>query len=152
MSMLLPPTIFEPMRKNRFLAVFPEDFGIHPILVRSIILPETKIVETYESSYFSRIRTTGRVEISDCVMKLIPPCGEGLLKKLVDYQTLQSVELRKRNFDFNVQMLDPTGMVIEEYKMLGSVLKEIRVETLDYADDQPVIYEISIGVSHFIIE
>lgn len=152
MSILLPPTNIEPMRKNRFLVVFPEDFGIHPILVRSIILPETKIVEIYESSYFSRIRTTGRVEVSDCVLKIMSPCGEGLLKKLVDYQTLQSVELRKRNFDFSVQMLDPIGMVVDEYKMMGSVLKEIKVEKLDYADDQPVLYEITIGVSHLIIE
>lgn len=110
------------------------------------------VVETHESSYFSRIRTTGRVEVSDCIMKIMPPCGEGLLKKLVDYQTLQSVELRHRNFDFSVQMLDPTGIVVDEYKMLGSMLKEIRVEKLDYADDQPVLYEITIGVNHFIIE
>jgi hypothetical protein len=152
MSKLLPSLNIEPMRKNRFLVVFPEDMGIRPILVRSVILPSMNVVETYESSFFSSIRTTGRVEVSDCIIKIMPSCGDGLLKKLVDYQTLQSVELRKRNFDFSVQMLDPTGIVVDEYQMLGSMLKEIRVEKLDYADDQPVLYEITFGVSHFIIE
>lgn len=79
-------------------------------------------------------------------------CGDGVLKKLFDIQKSQTGQIKDKNFDFSVQMLDPIGMVVDEYKMMGSILKEIKVETLDYADDQPVLYEIRFSVSHFKIE
>lgn len=146
MSKFLPPPDLEPMRKNRFLVVFPDELGIHPIFVRSITLPKVEVISVAEPAYFGRFRVSERIEVTDCLLKLMPSCGKDLLKNLLDIQK------RSKNFDFRVQMLDPTGMVVEEYKMISSVLKEISVETLDYKNDESVYYNVRLAVSHFIIE
>lgn len=152
MSVFLPPPAYEPMRKNRFLVIFPPELNIEPFFVRSITLPKMEIVERYESSYFSRVRMFERVNFSDCVIKMMPSCGDGLLKKLMDYQMAQINDARYKNFNFSVQMLDPTGMVVDEYLMLGSIVKEIQIEKFDYADDDMVYYNIRIAVSHFNVQ
>lgn len=146
MSKLLLPLDIEPMRKNRFLVVFPDELGIHPIFVRSITLPKVEVISIAEQSYFGRFRLAERIDVSDCLLKLIPSCGKDLLKKLLD------IQMQSKIFDFRVQMLDPTGMVVDEYIMMGSVLKEIRVETLDYKNDEPLNYDVRFAVSQFIIE
>jgi hypothetical protein len=146
MSKFLSPPDSEPMRKNRFLVVFPDVLEIQPIFVRSITLPKVEVISVAEPVFFGKINFRERIEVTDCLLKLIPTCDKDLLKNLLDIQK------QSKNFDFRVQMLDPTGMVVEEYKMISSVLKEISVETLDYKNDESLYYNVRLAVSHFIIE
>lgn len=144
MNKLLPPDGFEPMKKNRFLVLFPDEFEIHPIFVRTITLPKQEIISVAETSYFT-VKFTKKIKMSDCFIELMPTYGDNLLKKLFNIQSSGKV------FDFTIQILDPIGFVVNEYIMTSSIINEIVVETLDYKCDEPINYKVRLSIDKFII-
>lgn len=145
MSNFLAPQNYEPMRKNRFLIIFPEKLGIHPFYARSINLPTAKVITSVVSSFFSH-KQFDRVDFTDCKIKLMPTCDNKILKKLFDLQS------KFEKINVRVQMLDPTAVVIEEYQLLGTFLKEIKIEELDYGNSDPVYYDLTLSVDYVTID
>ena len=109
-------TYFEPKKNNRWKLIFPKKFN----------LPEWVVKATERPSY----------PFNNCKFKVIlydpiTPSTTNTLIKLVDGN--DGIKLKR--FKLKLQMLDPTGVVVEKWKLLDCVLNSIEWNPLDYSDD-----------------
>lgn len=105
---------YEPKRKNRFIVVFPDSFGIEPWRISQFSRPQ----------YDMRLR-----KWDDIVIEFIDPIGTPTSKSLYNI-----VEKNIYEISFDVEMLDPTGVVVEKWKIHGSIEK-INFGELNYELD-----------------
>lgn len=124
-KMLMPRN--EPKRKNRWLVHFPEHFKIEPWCFSKTQRPSIKIVE----KRFLGIRMGTEVEWEKISFELNDPIGPSVSERLYE---LMDGELTE-NFDYVLEMLDPTGVVVEKWNIQDCEIEEISLGNLDYADD-----------------
>ena len=124
-KMLMPRN--EPKRKNRWLVYFPEHFKIEPWCFSKTQRPSMKIVE----KKFLGIRTGTDVEWEKISFELNDPIGPSVSERLYE---LMDGELTEK-FDYTLEMLDPTGVVVEEWLIKDCEIEAISLGGLDYTDD-----------------
>lgn len=121
------PIQYEPKRKNRWLVHFPDHFKIEPWCVFKTQRPSMKIVE----KKFLGIRTGTSVEWEKISFELNDPIGPSVSERLYELMDSELTE----NFDYVLEMLDPTGVVVEKWNIQDCEIEEISLGSLDYADD-----------------
>lgn len=128
---------FEPKLKNRFMVVFPDSFKIEPYLIRTVKLP-TVLRE-------GGVMKFTRLSYSDCEISFMAGTKNKLFKSLIDTQQ------NNKKFTFIVQLLDPIGIVTEEYAMHGSFIKSIEFDRMDYGDKGVMEIHTKFNVDYFTI-
>ena len=114
------PVPYEPMKKNRWLIRFPSDLGIQEWWLSSAQRP--KLNHGFWSSLLG-------YDIGDMTLVFRDPIGQSLGNILLDLFE------KKSKIDFEIEMLDPTGVVIEKWGIGDSKIIELDFGTLDYSDD-----------------
>jgi hypothetical protein len=128
---------------NRFLVVFPEEFGINEFYVKSI---ERPIMIIKRKKIFG-IEYTDRVEISPIQIEMTDLIDDTKLNIKVN-EIFQS----KNFFDVKIEIVNPIGLVVEEMNLLRCYISEIMFSPLSYSDDNLSTTTIKLNPSAYSIK
>jgi hypothetical protein len=136
------PVPYEPKRQNRFIVRFPSSLGINEWFVESAARPHITIGSTEIQFLNTSTYVAGRFTWSPITVKFRDPIGPSASQALMEWVRLcaESVTGRmgyaagyKKNID--LEMLDPTGVVVEKWILEGSWLMDVNFDSLAYGTD-----------------
>jgi len=136
------PVPYEPKRQNRFILRFPSSLGINEWFVESASRPSIKIGSTEIQFLNTSTFVAGRFNWDPITVKFRDPIGPSASQALMEWVRLcaESVTGRmgyaagyKKNVD--IEMLDPTGVVVEKWILEGTFMTDVNFGTLDYKTD-----------------
>ena len=136
------PVPYEPKRQNRFIVRFPSSLGINEWFVESAARPSIKISPTEIQFLNTSTFVAGRFNWEPITVKFRDPIGPSASQALMEWVRLcaESVTGRmgyaagyKKNVD--IEMLDPTGVVVEKWILEGTFLTDVNFGTLGYSTD-----------------
>ena len=136
------PIPYEPKRENRWILRFPSSLGINEWYVESTARPkltiQSKEIEFLNTSTF----VAGRFKWDPLQVKFRDPIGPSASQAVMEWIRLcaESVTGRmgyaagyKKNVD--LEMLDPTGVVVEKWILEGTFLLGYDGGSLSYNSD-----------------
>lgn len=136
------PVPYEPKRQNRFILRFPSELGINEWFVESTARPHITIGSTEIQFLNTSTFVAGRFNWSTLNVTFRDPIGPSATQALMEWVRLcaESVTGRmgyaagyKKNVD--LEMLDPTGVVVEKWILEGTFLTDVNFNTVDYKTD-----------------
>ena len=136
------PIPYEPKRQNRFILRFPSSLGINEWFVESTARPHIQIAATEIPFLNTSTYVAGRFNWQPISVKFRDPIGPSASQALMEWVRLcaESVTGRmgyaagyKKNVD--LEMLDPTGVVVEKWILEGTFLTDVNFDSLAYSQD-----------------
>jgi len=136
------PIPYEPKRQNRFIMRFPSSLGINEWFVESTSRPKLTINSTEIQFLNTSTYVAGRFTWGEISVKFRDPIGPSASQALMEWVRLcaESVTGRmgyaagyKKNVD--LELLDPTGVVVEKWILEGAWLQNIDFGSLGYSTD-----------------
>ena len=136
------PIPYEPKRQNRFILRFPSTLGINEWFVETASRPKLTIASTEIQFLNTSTYVAGRFTWGEISVKFRDPIGPSASQALMEWVRLcaESVTGRmgyaagyKKNVD--LEMLDPTGVVVEKWILEGAWLMNVDFGSLDYNSD-----------------
>ena len=112
---------YEPMRQNRYLVQFPEEYQIQPWMVKSTSRPTV------------RRTNVGLMEWDDIEFKFYDPIGPSIQRSLNDL--LHGEYGINNRIDVKIQMLGPVGDVVSEW-IVNGLISEINFGNLSYDSNE----------------
>lgn len=152
------PIPYEPKRQNRFILRFPSPLGINEWYVMSTSRPSIKINPVEIPFLNTSTFVAGRFNWDAINVKFRDPIGPSATQALMEWVRLcaESVTGRmgyaagyKRNVD--LEMLDPTGVVVEKWILEGAFLASVSFGTLAYNTDGLVEIDASLRMDRCIL-
>jgi hypothetical protein len=137
------PIPYEPKRNNRFIMRFPSTLGINEWFVETSARPHITIASVAIPFLNTETYVAGRFTWGQIGVTFRDPIGPSASQALMEWVRLcaESVTGRmgyaagyKKNVD--LEMLDPTGVVIEKWILEGTWLQDVNFNTLGYSDDK----------------
>jgi hypothetical protein len=137
------PIPYEPKRNNRFILRFPSTLGINEWFVESAARPHITINSTEIQFLNTSTYVAGRFTWGEITVTFRDPIGPSASQALMEWVRLcaESVTGRmgyaagyKKNVD--LEMLDPTGVVVEKWILEGTFLNDVNFNSLSYSDDK----------------
>jgi len=134
------PTPYEPKRKNRWVLRFPSELGIQEWFVSTANRPQitqdaTEIPFLNTSTY-----VVGRFVWNTISVTFRDPIGPSASQALMEWVRLHSESVTGRQGyaagykkDLELEMLDPTGVVVEKWILQGTFLSDVNFNNLDYS-------------------
>lgn len=136
------PIPYEPKRQNRFIVRFPSSLGINEWFVETAARPHITINATEIPFLNTSTYVAGRFTWGTINVKFRDPIGPSASQALMEWVRLcaESVTGRmgyaagyKKNID--LEMLDPTGVVVEKWILEGTFLTGYDGGSLSYSSD-----------------
>lgn len=136
------PIPYEPKRQNRFILRFPSTLGINEWFVESTSRPHVTINPVPIPFLNTETYVAGRFTWSTINVTFRDPIGPSASQALMEWVRLhaESVTGRmgyaagyKKNVD--LEMLDPTGVVVEKWILEGTFLSDVNFNQLAYNTD-----------------
>jgi hypothetical protein len=136
------PIPYEPKRQNRFILRFPSTLGINEWFVESTSRPKMTIGATEIQFLNTSTWVAGRFNWGEISVKFRDPIGPSASQALMEWVRLcaESVTGRmgyavgyKKNVDLD--MLDPTGVVVEKWILQDTFLADVNFDNLAYNTD-----------------
>jgi hypothetical protein len=152
------PIPYEPKRANRFIVRFPSTLGINEWFVETASRPHITIKEIEIPFLNTSTYVAGRFNWAMIPVKFRDPIGPSATQALMEWVRLcaESVTGRmgyaagyKKNVD--IEMLDPTGVVIEKWILEGTWLQDVNFDTLGYSDDKLATISASLRMDRCIL-
>lgn len=136
------PVPFEPKRKNRFILRFPSSLGINEWYVSATNRPSIKI-ESKEIQFLNTSTyVAGRFTWDDIKVTFRDPIGPSAAQALMEWVRLHAESVTGRmgyaagyKKNIELEMLDPTGVVIEKWILEGCFLTNVTFGELSYSQD-----------------
>ena len=139
MKMPLP---YEPKRQNRFILRFPSSLGINEWFVESAARPNLTINSTPIPFLNTSTYVAGRFEWQPLNVTFRDPIGPSASQALMEWVRLHAESVTGRmgyaagyKKDVDLEMLDPTGVVVEKWIMYGTFLTSVNFNALNYSQD-----------------
>lgn len=136
------PVPFEPLRQNRFIVRFPDELGIHEWYVSSAKRPSWKTNTTEVQMLNTSTFVAGRFNWDPITVTFRDPIGPSASQALMGWlrQHAESVTGRMGyaagyKKDIELEMLDPTGVVVQKWILEGTFLSSADFGSLDYSQD-----------------
>jgi len=145
------PIPYEPKRQNRFIMRFPSSLGINEWFVESASRPTITVNSTPIPFLNTETYVAGRFTWGTINVTLRDPIGPSATQAIMEWIRLcaESVTGRmgyaagyKRNVD--LEMLDPTGVVVEKWIMEGCFITSSNFGNLGYAQDALATIQITL--------
>jgi hypothetical protein len=133
------PIPYEPKRQNRFILRFPSTLGINEWFVESTSRPKMTIGATEIQFLNTSTWVAGRFNWGEINVKFRDPIGPSASQALMEWVRLcaETVTGRmgyaagyKKNVD--LELLDPTGVVVEKWILEGAWLSSVDFGSLAY--------------------
>ena len=145
------PMQYEPKRKNRFFAEFPDEIGIEVWKVRSFKRPSITIGKT-EIPYMNQMTyVSGRYEFGEMDITFLDPIAPSTGNQIMEWFRLSSEALTGRQgyaagYAKNIVLkeLDPTGIEISKFFLEQCIITSIDFGENDHSDDG--LSEISVTI------
>jgi hypothetical protein len=139
MKMPLP---YEPKRQNRFILRFPSSLGINEWFVESTVRPHIQIKDVEIPFLNTSTFVAGRFNWQTMQVVFRDPIGPSAAQALMEWVRLHAESVTGRmgyaagyKKDIDLEMLDPTGVVVEKWILYGTFLTDVNFNTLNYSQD-----------------
>lgn len=136
------PVPFEPKRQNRFILRFPSSLGINEWYVSSAKRPSATIKDTEIQFLNTSTFVAGRFNWEALEVVFRDPIGPSASQALMEWFRLHAESVTGRmgyaagyKKDVELEMLDPTGVVVEKWILQGTFLTKLNFGDLDYSKD-----------------
>jgi hypothetical protein len=138
--------LFENKKSNRFIVNLPEEFKINPYFIFEVKRPTVRI-----SHSTNRISNSTNILIDDITLKIYDPIGPSTSQAIM--QLFKPDETGKilinNTFDFSIELLEPTGVVVEKWLLTDCNIISVDFGSLTYKDEFDVVCEMKIKVGNF---
>lgn len=136
------PIPYEPKRQNRFILRFPSSLGINEWFVESAKRPSIKINATEIPFLNTSTYVAGRFNWDEIGVKFRDPIGPSASQALMEWVRLCAESVTGRmgyaagyKKDVDLEMLDPTGVVVEKWILYGTFMSSVDFGALAYNTD-----------------
>ena len=136
------PIPYEPKRINRFILTFPSELGINEWYVESTSRPAITIASTPIPFLNTERYVAGRYTWGEIPVTFRDPIGPSAAQALMEWVRLHAESVTGRmgyaagyKKDVTLQMLDPTGVVVEKWILIGCFLTKADFQALNYGQD-----------------
>jgi hypothetical protein len=137
------PIPYEPKRQNRFILRFPSSLGINEWFVESTSRPHITIGATEIQFLNTSTFVAGRFNWQTINVTFRDPIGPSAAQALMEWVRLHAESVTGRmgyaagyKKDIDLEMLDPTGVVVEKWILYGTFLTDVNFNQLSYSQDQ----------------
>jgi hypothetical protein len=137
------PVPYEPKRKNRFILRFESSLGINEWYVTSTARPSAKINSVPIPFLNTSTYVAGRFEWEEIKVTFKDPIGPSASQALMEWFRLHAESVTGRmgyaagyKKDIELEMLDPTGVVVEKWILQGTFMTNVDFGSLEYSDDE----------------
>ena len=151
------PVPYEPKRKNRFILRFPSSLGINEWYVTSTARPSAKINATEIPFLNTSTYVAGRFVWNELKVTFKDPIGPSASQALMEWFRLHAESVTGRmgyasgyKKDIELEMLDPTGVVVEKWILQGTFLTDLNFGDLDYSRDDLATIDASLRMDRCI--
>jgi hypothetical protein len=151
------PVPYEPKRKNRFILRFPSSLGINEWYVFSAARPSTKINPVEIPFLNTSTYVAGRFVWEELRVQFKDPIGPSASQALMEWFRLHAESVTGRmgyasgyKKDVELEMLDPTGVVVEKWILQGTFLTNLNFGDLDYSRDDLATIECNLRMDRCI--
>ena len=136
------PIPYEPKRQNRFILRFPSSLGINEWFVESTARPQITIGSTEIQFLNTSTFVAGRFNWNPITVTFRDPIGPSAAQALMEWVRLHAESVTGRmgyaagyKKDVDLEMLDPTGVVVEKWILYGVFLTDVNFNQLSYSQD-----------------
>lgn len=136
------PVPYEPKRKNRWLIRFPADLGIQEWWLQSASRPSITQNEVEIPFLNTSTWVIGRFIWEPITVVFRDAIGPSAAQAIMEWVRLHSESVTGRQGyaagykkDVEVEMLDPTGVVVEKWVLQGTMLTNVQFGDLAFDDD-----------------
>lgn len=136
------PTPYEPKKKNRWLFRFPSDLGIQQWWLTSGARPTITQNEVEIPFLNTSTWVIGRFIWEPISLVLRDSIGPSAAQAVMEWVRLHSESITGRQGyaagykkDVEIEMLDPTGVVVEKWVLQGTMLTNVNFGDLAMDDD-----------------
>ena len=136
------PIPYEPKRMNRFILSFPSELGINEWYVESTSRPAITIASTPIPFLNTERYVAGRYTWGEISVTFRDPIGPSAAQALMEWVRLHAESVTGRmgyaagyKKDVDLEMLDPTGVVVEKWILYGTFLTSANFGSLSYSQD-----------------
>ena len=145
------PVEQEPKRKNRFTLEFPTELGIESYLVQTSGKPSMKI-NSVEIPYMNTSTwVAGRYIWNTLDVEFIDVIGPSTTQKVMEWIRLEAESSTGRmgyaigyKKNLVLKALDPTGVEVEKWTLIGCMITDVDFDTFDYSTDDVIKVKITI--------
>ena len=134
------PVPYEPLRKNRFILRFPDELGIQEWWVSTTSRPKYTSPEVEIPFLNTSTYVIGRFNWESIQVTFRDPIGPSATQALMEWVRLHSETVTGRQGyaagykkDIELEMLDPTGVVVQKWILQGTQLNDVDFGGLDYS-------------------
>ena len=136
------PIPYEPKRQNRFILRFPSSLGINEWFVESTSRPHITINPVEIQFLNTSTYVAGRFNWQTINVTFRDPIGPSASQALMEWVRLHAESVTVRmgyaagyKKDIDLEMLDPTGVVVEKWILYGTFLSDVNFNALSYSQD-----------------
>ena len=136
------PFPYEPKKKNRFILRFPSELGINEWFVETTNRPKITIGSIDIPFLNTKRYVAGKYEWGTIGVTLRDPIGPSAAQAMMEWVRLHAESVTGRmgyaagyKKDVELEMLDPTGVVIEKWSLIQCFLTDVDFGSLGYSDD-----------------
>ena len=136
------PIPYEPKRQNRFILRFPSSLGINEWFVESTARPQITIGSTEIQFLNTSTFVAGRFNWNPITVTFRDPIGPSAAQALMEWVRLHAESVTGRmgyaagyKKDVDLEMLDPTGVVVEKWILYGTFLTDVNFNAVTYTSD-----------------
>lgn len=130
----ITPFMYEPMRVNRFLLTLPQELNIEPFFVRGVNGPSMTMNQN------------GVTRWDDFEFTLYDAIGPSVRQRLIEYTRGDM----NNNLEFTLQMLDPTGITVSEWKIYGYI-RSVDFGELNYGIESNCEIKVTLSVNRAVL-
>jgi hypothetical protein len=152
------PVPYEPKRQNRFILRFDSSLGINEWFVESAARPSIKIAATEIPFLNTSTYVAGRFNWDPISVKFRDPIGPSASQALMEWVRLCAESVTGRmgyaagyKKTTELEMLDPTGVVVEKWQLEGTFLTDVSFGDLGYSQDGLVTISASLRMDRCIL-
>jgi hypothetical protein len=140
---------YELKKQNRFMVTYPEHFKIPQWVTFETSRPSMKLV-TKKIFGFELVKS---FKWDDLVIKLRDPIGPSTTQSLMEliHPDLKNKHKVKEKFSLQIEMLDPTGVIVEKWQLDNCEFKSIDFGKLSYDNDNLVTCTLTIKLKDVIL-
>ena len=136
------PVPYEPKRQNRFILRFDSTLGINEWFVESAARPSITINPVEIPFLNTSTYVAGRFKWNTINVKFRDPIGPSASQALMEWVRLCAESVTGRmgyaagyKKDVALEMLDPTGVVVEKWILEDTFLTSVNFDSLAYSQD-----------------
>lgn len=152
------PLNYEPLRKNRWLLRFPSDLGIQEWWCASANRPQIQQEDTEIQFLNTSTYVVGRYHWETIEVTLRDPIGPSASQAVMEWIRLHSESVTGRQGyaigykrDIELEMLDPTGVVVSKWILKNTMCTTANFGDLDYSSSDLATIQITLRFDYAIL-